>query len=54
MARDEARHGPFLNRALVASGIEIDYKLSTKRADHWFPLAGVLYGLLSGKDRLMR
>ena len=39
MARDEARHAGFLNRALVAEGIEIDLPaLSGKRPVTWFPL----------------
>jgi magnesium-protoporphyrin IX monomethyl ester (oxidative) cyclase len=46
MARDEARHAGFLNRALVAEGIEIDLpKLSTKRPITWFPLSWVLYSV---------
>jgi magnesium-protoporphyrin IX monomethyl ester (oxidative) cyclase len=43
MARDEARHAGFLNRALVAEGIEIDLPtLSTRRPITWFPLSWVL------------
>ncbi|MFM7676162.1 MAG: magnesium-protoporphyrin IX monomethyl ester (oxidative) cyclase [Synechococcus sp.] len=43
MARDEARHAGFLNRALVAEGIEIDLPgLSTRRPITWFPLNWVL------------
>jgi len=46
MARDEARHAGFLNRALVAEGIELDLpKLSTKRPITWFPLSWVLYSV---------
>jgi magnesium-protoporphyrin IX monomethyl ester (oxidative) cyclase len=46
MARDEARHAGFLNRALVAEGIEIDLPtLSTKRPITWFPLSWVLYSV---------
>jgi magnesium-protoporphyrin IX monomethyl ester (oxidative) cyclase len=46
MARDEARHAGFLNRALVAEGIEIELpKLSTKRPITWFPLSWVLYSV---------
>jgi magnesium-protoporphyrin IX monomethyl ester (oxidative) cyclase len=46
MARDEARHAGFLNRALVAEGIEIDLpRLSTKRPITWFPLSWVLYSV---------
>ena len=46
MARDEARHAGFLNRALVAEGIEIDLpSLSTKRPITWFPLSWVLYSV---------
>ena len=44
MARDEARHAGFLNRALVAEGIEIDLpSLSGRRPITWFPLSWVLY-----------
>lgn len=44
MARDEARHASFLNRALVADGIEIDLPSpSTKRPIIWFALIWVLY-----------
>ena len=46
MARDEARHAGFLNRALVAEGIELDLpSLSTKRPITWFPLSWVLYSV---------
>ncbi|MCP4120229.1 MAG: magnesium-protoporphyrin IX monomethyl ester (oxidative) cyclase [Bacteroidetes bacterium] len=46
MARDEARHAGFINRALVAEGIEIDLpKLSHKRPATWFPLSWVLYSV---------
>ena len=46
MARDEARHAGFLNRALVAEGIEIDLPaLSAKRPITWFPLNWVLYSV---------
>ena len=46
MARDEARHAGFLNRALVAEGIEIDLpSLSSKRPITWFPLSWVLYSV---------
>jgi magnesium-protoporphyrin IX monomethyl ester (oxidative) cyclase len=46
MARDEARHAGFLNRALVAEGIEIDLPaLSGKRPITWFPLNWVLYSV---------
>jgi len=46
MARDEARHAGFLNRALVAEGITIDLPtLSTKRPITWFPLSWVLYSV---------
>ena len=46
MARDEARHAGFLNRALVAEGIEIDLPaLSGKRPVTWFPLDWVLYSV---------
>ncbi len=46
MARDEARHAGFLNRALVAEGIEIDLpKLSSRRPITWFPLSWVLYSV---------
>ena len=46
MARDEARHAGFLNRALVAEGIEIDLPaLSGKRPITWFPLSWVLYSV---------
>ncbi len=46
MARDEARHAGFLNRALVAEGIEVDLPaLSNKRPVTWFPLSWVLYSV---------
>ncbi len=46
MARDEARHAGFLNRALVAEGIAIDLPtLSTRRPITWFPLSWVLYSV---------
>jgi magnesium-protoporphyrin IX monomethyl ester (oxidative) cyclase len=46
MARDEARHAGFLNRALVAEGIEIDLPgLSGRRPITWFPLSWVLYSV---------
>ncbi|MFN9628636.1 MAG: magnesium-protoporphyrin IX monomethyl ester (oxidative) cyclase [Cyanobacteriota bacterium] len=46
MARDEARHAGFLNRALVAEGIQIDLpSLSGRRAVTWFPLDWVLYSV---------
>ncbi|MFN5220862.1 MAG: magnesium-protoporphyrin IX monomethyl ester (oxidative) cyclase [Cyanobacteriota bacterium] len=46
MARDDARHAGFLNRALVAEGIEIDLpSLSGRRAITWFPLSWVLYSV---------
>jgi magnesium-protoporphyrin IX monomethyl ester (oxidative) cyclase len=46
MARDEARHAGFLNRALVAEGIQIDLpSLSGKRPLIWFPLDWVLYSV---------
>jgi magnesium-protoporphyrin IX monomethyl ester (oxidative) cyclase len=46
MARDEARHAGFLNRALVAEGIAIDLpSLSCKRPITWFPLSCVLYSV---------
>ncbi len=46
MARDEARHAGFLNRALVAEGITLDLpKLSTRRPITWFPLSWVLYSV---------
>ena len=55
MARDEARHAGFLNRALVAEGIEIDLpSLSGRRPITWFPLSWVLYsGLPVRKDWLL-
>jgi magnesium-protoporphyrin IX monomethyl ester (oxidative) cyclase len=46
LARDEARHAGFLNRALVSEGIEIDLPhLSTKRPVTFFPLNWVLYSV---------
>ncbi|SBO43650.1 magnesium-protoporphyrin IX monomethyl ester (oxidative) cyclase [Cyanobium sp. NIES-981] len=46
MARDEARHAGFLNRALVAEGIDIDLPaLSGRRPITWFPLNWVLYSV---------
>ncbi len=46
MARDEARHAGFINRALVAEGIELDLpKLSQRRPTTWFPLSWVLYSV---------
>ncbi|MFQ6539181.1 MULTISPECIES: magnesium-protoporphyrin IX monomethyl ester (oxidative) cyclase [Aphanothece] len=46
MARDEARHAGFLNRALVAEAITIDLPtLSSKRPITWFPLSWVLYSV---------
>jgi len=46
LARDEARHAGFLNRALVLEGIEIDLPtLSGKRPATWFPLSWVLYSV---------
>ena len=46
MARDEARHAGFLNRALVAEGIDMDLPgLSGKRPITWFPLSWVLYSV---------
>lgn len=46
MARDEARHAGFLNRALLAEGIAIDLPaLSGKRPITWFPLNWVLYSV---------
>lgn len=46
MARDEARHAGFLNRALVAEDITIDLpSLSTKRPITWFALSWVLYSV---------
>jgi magnesium-protoporphyrin IX monomethyl ester (oxidative) cyclase len=46
MARDEARHAGFLNRALVAEGISIDLpSLSSERPVIWFPLSWVLYSV---------
>jgi magnesium-protoporphyrin IX monomethyl ester (oxidative) cyclase len=46
MARDEARHAGFLNRALVSEGIELDLpQLSGRRPVTWFPLSWVLYSV---------
>jgi magnesium-protoporphyrin IX monomethyl ester (oxidative) cyclase len=46
MARDEARHAGFLNRALVAEGISLDLaSLGGKRPATWFPLSWVLYSV---------
>ena len=46
MARDEARHAGFLNRALLAEGITIDLpSLSGRRPITWFPLSWVLYSV---------
>lgn len=46
MARDEARHAGFLNRALGAEGIELDLPtLSGRRPITWFPLSWVLYSV---------
>ena len=46
MARDEARHAGFLNRALVAEGIQVDLpSLSGRRPITWFPLSWVLYSV---------
>ncbi len=46
MARDQARHAGFLNRALVAEGIQLDLpSLSGKRPITWFPLSWVLYSV---------
>ena len=46
MARDEARHAGFLNRALVLEGIELDLpQLSGRRPVTWFPLSWVLYSV---------
>ncbi|MFN7821022.1 MAG: magnesium-protoporphyrin IX monomethyl ester (oxidative) cyclase [Cyanobacteriota bacterium] len=46
MARDEARHAGFLNRALLSEGIAIDLpSLSAKRAITWNPLSWVLYSV---------
>ena len=43
MARDEARHAGFLNRALLAEGVSLDLpSLSTRRPITWFPLSWVL------------
>ena len=46
LARDEARHAGFLNRALVSEGIKIDLPtLANKRPATWFPLSWVLYSV---------
>ena len=46
MARDEARHAGFLNRALVAEGITIDLPgLSTKRPITWCIRSGGGYSV---------
>jgi magnesium-protoporphyrin IX monomethyl ester (oxidative) cyclase len=46
MARDEARHAGFLNRALLAEEIEIDLpSISGRRPIIWFPLSWVLYSV---------
>jgi magnesium-protoporphyrin IX monomethyl ester (oxidative) cyclase len=46
MARDEARHAGFLNRALLAEDISIDLpSLSGRRPITWFPLSWVLYSV---------
>ena len=46
MARDEARHAGFLNRALLAEGIMIDLpSLSGRGPITWFPLSWVLYSV---------
>jgi magnesium-protoporphyrin IX monomethyl ester (oxidative) cyclase len=46
MARDEARHAGFLNRALVAEGIHLDLpELTSQRSTTWFPLSWVLYSV---------
>jgi magnesium-protoporphyrin IX monomethyl ester (oxidative) cyclase len=46
MARDEARHAGFLNRALLAEGVELDLpRLSGRRPITWFPLSWVLYSV---------
>jgi len=46
LARDEARHAGFLNRALVSEGIQIDLPhLGNKRPATWFPLSWVLYSV---------
>ncbi len=46
MARDEARHAGFLNRALLSEGIELDLpRLSGRRPITWFPLSWVLYSV---------
>jgi magnesium-protoporphyrin IX monomethyl ester (oxidative) cyclase len=46
MARDEARHAGFLNRALLAEGLHLDLpSLSGQRSLTWFPLSWVLYSV---------
>jgi magnesium-protoporphyrin IX monomethyl ester (oxidative) cyclase len=46
MARDEARHAGFLNRAFVAEGIAIDLAtLGRRRQPPWLPLSWVLYSV---------
>jgi len=46
MARDEARHAGFLNRALVCEGIQLDLpSLGGQRPITWFPLSWVLYSV---------
>jgi magnesium-protoporphyrin IX monomethyl ester (oxidative) cyclase len=46
MARDEARHAGFLNRALLAEGVTLDLpSLSSQRSLTWFPLSWVLYSV---------
>jgi magnesium-protoporphyrin IX monomethyl ester (oxidative) cyclase len=46
MARDEARHAGFLNRALLAEGLTLDLpSLSGQRTLTWFPLSWVLYSV---------
>jgi len=46
LARDEARHAGFLNRALLSEGIKIELpKLANKRPVTWFPLSWVLYSV---------
>lgn len=46
MARDEARHAGFLNRALLAEGVKLDLpSLGASRTLTWFPLSWVLYSV---------
>ncbi len=46
LARDEARHAGFLNRALVSEGIKIDLpNLANKRPTQFFPFVWVLYSV---------